>query len=194
MLVGMTDIYLYVLVSNNSPHFKIGTCEAIAQDIKSMKSQYKKRLNKQLRFNVAWSFFVHCPANVANSMFRQLESRLGEYKEELAGSEWYSGKCFNEVLSMFETFNKVFELSRFRTGKLNDVKVESIPVTANVSIVLQKANCRKDTCKNCVSGPSHGPYYYAYWKQDGRTLCQYIGKELPERFRSKVDSSVQPSV
>jgi hypothetical protein len=28
--------------------------------------------------------------------------------------------------------------------------------------------------------PSHGPYWYAYWKEDGRTRSSYIGTELPE--------------
>jgi hypothetical protein len=25
----------------------------------------------------------------------------------------------------------------------------------------------------------HGPYWYAYWKENGRTRSRYIGKEPP---------------
>jgi hypothetical protein len=42
-------------------------------------------------------------------------------------------------------------------------------------------NCGKGACKRCGGGrsPSHGPYWYAYYWQDGRTRSKYIGKELP---------------
>ena len=40
----------------------------------------------------------------------------------------------------------------------------------------------KDEGRSVTNGgrrPAHGPYWYAYWKEDGRTRSQYIGKELP---------------
>jgi hypothetical protein len=33
--------------------------------------------------------------------------------------------------------------------------------------------------KNCNSCP-HGPYWYAYWKEGGRTRTKYIGKKFME--------------
>lgn len=35
--------------------------------------------------------------------------------------------------------------------------------------------CGKE-CKRCP----HGPYWYAYWKEGGRTRSKYVGKELRE--------------
>lgn len=35
--------------------------------------------------------------------------------------------------------------------------------------------CGKAGCKACP----HGPYWYAFWDQAGRTKSKYIGKELP---------------
>ncbi len=35
--------------------------------------------------------------------------------------------------------------------------------------------CGKTGCTTCP----HGPYWYGYWKQDGRTRSQYIGRHLP---------------
>ncbi len=38
----------------------------------------------------------------------------------------------------------------------------------------EHVRCGKDGCTRCP----HGPYWYAYWKQDGRTRSQYIGRHL----------------
>ena len=42
---------------------------------------------------------------------------------------------------------------------------------------LEYTRCGKATCK-CGTGDLHGPYWYAYWTEDGKTKSQYIGKEL----------------
>lgn len=39
----------------------------------------------------------------------------------------------------------------------------------------EHVRCGRDTCTTCP----HGPYWYAYWKQDGRTRRRYIGRHLP---------------
>ncbi|MFW5933165.1 MAG: hypothetical protein ACOCT8_00375 [Actinomycetota bacterium] len=43
--------------------------------------------------------------------------------------------------------------------------------------------CGKDTCGSCP----HGPYWYAYWKQDGRTRKRYIGRHLPGQPMERVE-------
>jgi hypothetical protein len=43
---------------------------------------------------------------------------------------------------------------------------------------LELVKCGKPACKVCKGGPAHGPYWYVYWKEDGRTRSKYIGKEL----------------
>jgi hypothetical protein len=47
-------------------------------------------------------------------------------------------------------------------------------------LVLQKVRCGKNTC-HCAKagGELHGPYWYYYWKKDGRTRSKYIGKSKP---------------
>lgn len=40
--------------------------------------------------------------------------------------------------------------------------------------------CGKDNCK-CSDGSGHGPYWYAYWSEGGRTKSQYVGKKLPHQ-------------
>jgi hypothetical protein len=39
----------------------------------------------------------------------------------------------------------------------------------------EAVRCGKDSCGTCP----HGPYWYAYWKEDGRTRKRYIGRHLP---------------
>lgn len=53
--------------------------------------------------------------------------------------------------------------------------------TPTATLRLELVNCGKGACKSCGGGrrPSHGPYWYAYWKEKGRTRTRYIGKELP---------------
>lgn len=42
---------------------------------------------------------------------------------------------------------------------------------------LEYTRCGKAGCR-CAAGNLHGPYWYAYWTEAGRTKSRYIGKEL----------------
>lgn len=48
--------------------------------------------------------------------------------------------------------------------------------------VLQKRRCGKLHC-SCMDGEilevGHGPYWYAYWNENGKTQNKYIGKRPP---------------
>lgn len=46
---------------------------------------------------------------------------------------------------------------------------------ATVTYRQEHVRCGKRGCTRCP----HGPYWYGYWKQDGRTRSQYIGRHLP---------------
>ena len=39
--------------------------------------------------------------------------------------------------------------------------------------------CGKGGCR-CAAGELHGPYWYAWWSEQGRTRSQYVGKRLPK--------------
>lgn len=45
----------------------------------------------------------------------------------------------------------------------------------HVTYRQEHVRCGKDSCTTCP----HGPYWYGYWKEDGRTRKQYIGRHLP---------------
>lgn len=42
--------------------------------------------------------------------------------------------------------------------------------------------------RSCGSCP-HGPYWYAYWREDGRARSQYIGRELPGDVRRLLEAA-----
>ena len=44
---------------------------------------------------------------------------------------------------------------------------------------LEGVRCGKQGCR-CADGELHGPYWYAYWSENGKTRSQYVGKKLPE--------------
>lgn len=46
----------------------------------------------------------------------------------------------------------------------------------------EMVRCGKKSCQ-CADGKLHGPYWYAYWTEGGRTRSQYIGKKLPRGVR-----------
>lgn len=48
----------------------------------------------------------------------------------------------------------------------------------DVKLRRQMVKCGKDACTQCP----HGPYWYAYWWEEGKRRSRYIGKldEIPE--------------
>jgi DNA-binding SARP family transcriptional activator len=46
----------------------------------------------------------------------------------------------------------------------------------------QFTRCGKQRCRKCREGTGHGPYWYAYWSEKGRTVSKYIGTHLPEHL------------
>lgn len=46
----------------------------------------------------------------------------------------------------------------------------------NLTYRLEKVRCGKKGCK-CADGELHGPYWYAYWSEGGKTKSRYVGKK-----------------
>jgi DNA-binding SARP family transcriptional activator len=53
-------------------------------------------------------------------------------------------------------------------------------INAKITYRQQYTRCGKDRCRKCKEGSGHGPYWYAYWSENGRTISKYIGAKLPE--------------
>jgi hypothetical protein len=48
--------------------------------------------------------------------------------------------------------------------------------TGKVTYRQEHVRCGRDNRTRCP----HGPYWYAYWRENGRSRSRYIGKELPQ--------------
>ena len=46
---------------------------------------------------------------------------------------------------------------------------------SSVTYRLESVRCGKEGCKTCP----HGPYWYAYYREEGKLKSRYIGRELP---------------
>ena len=60
------------------------------------------------------------------------------------------------------------------------VHVDGVPeaepgLPATLTYRQESVRCGKSSCTTCP----HGPYWYAYWKEEGRTRKSYIGRHLP---------------
>ncbi|KAA2280244.1 hypothetical protein [Candidatus Nitrosocosmicus sp. SS] len=75
--------------------------------------------------------------------------------------------------------NKFHELkNKINKEKEKESELRLIPIKATIR--KEEIKCGKKGCHQCP----HGPYYYAYWKEeDAKTLKKvYLGSELPEQF------------
>jgi hypothetical protein len=62
--------------------------------------------------------------------------------------------------------------------------------TINRTYCLERVRCGKENCK-CANGQLHGPYWYAYWTEGGRTKSQYVGKKLPKGVKGDTSQGVR---
>ena len=69
-------------------------------------------------------------------------------------------------------------------GPAEPVDGEGEPL--HVTYRQEHVRCGKEACGTCP----HGPYWYGYWKEDGRTRKQYIGRTLPNEQLEPVDPEV----
>lgn len=52
---------------------------------------------------------------------------------------------------------------------------DDLPGEPAVRYRQRQVRCGKATCTRCP----HGPYWYAYWREDGKLRSRYVGKSLP---------------
>ncbi len=70
---------------------------------------------------------------------------------------------------------RLFMLTRARLERRGHSFPELGP---DVAIRQQMVRCGKESCTMCP----HGPYVYAYWRQDGKQKSKYLGRpeDIPE--------------
>jgi hypothetical protein len=68
---------------------------------------------------------------------------------------------------------RLFILARAR---LESVGVPVGAIEPSVKLRERTVRCGKADCRSCP----HGPYWYAFWTEDGRRRSKYIGRLLDE--------------
>src|SRR5215467_6177231 len=64
--------------------------------------------------------------------------------------------------------------------------VDDLEIPPNATIRQEYVKCGDPDCQN-----SHGPYLYAYWKQDKKLRKRYVGKNLQDFAIRKVAKEVK---
>ena len=64
--------------------------------------------------------------------------------------------------------------------------LESLPVVGG-SLVKQYVVCGKAGCR-CERGQKHGPLYYLYWKERGRSRSLYVPREKVAEMRRQIQN------
>lgn len=60
---------------------------------------------------------------------------------------------------------------------------------SKVTYRQQYTRCGKQRCRKCKEGPGHGPYWYAFYSEGGRTVSKYIGIHAPAELDSAKSSA-----
>src|SRR5215216_6773462 len=50
---------------------------------------------------------------------------------------------------------------------------------------LEMVKCGKERCKTCGRGEGHGPYWYLYFRRNGKLTSRYIGKTIPDELKGR---------
>src|SRR5438270_7066034 len=77
--------------------------------------------------------------------------------------------------------------SRGKTGR-NSV------MSSKVTYRQQYTRCGKERCRKCKEGAGHGPYWYAYWSDNGRTISKYVGIHLPAGIELERQAGVEAKI
>ena len=64
-------------------------------------------------------------------------------------------------------------------------------MSGKVTYRQQFTRCGKQRCHKCRQGAGHGPYWYAYWSVNGRTVSKYLGKDAPEDIEIEIETREQ---
>ncbi len=66
-------------------------------------------------------------------------------------------------------------------------------MSSKVTYYQQYSFCGKPQCKKCREGRGHGPYWYAYRSEGGRTTRTYIGRTLPQEALAAAEETLASS-
>ena len=57
-------------------------------------------------------------------------------------------------------------------ARLEGTGIDTSGAGPKVSLRRRLVKCGKDSCTSCP----HGPYWYAYWRENGKRRSRYVGR------------------
>ncbi len=100
-------------------------------------------------------------------------------KEELLGE--LSEKDLEELREIDTRLQEA--LDDRRAGQSSAALPRAEKQIGSLTFRYETVRCGKENCTRCP----HGPYWYAYWKENGRTRSRYIGRKLPGAARESYE-------
>jgi hypothetical protein len=81
-----------------------------------------------------------------------------------------------------------------RTSSSSRMRKTAPQIPSRATLRQQWVRCGKTNCSACKGGGrGHGPYWYAAWKEHGRTRTKSLGRELPpELLGRRRDHEARP--
>jgi Family of unknown function (DUF6788) len=104
-------------------------------------------------------------------------------REELLGK--LTDKQLAELRAVDERLQQVLQARR--EGQPTTAPLRMEKQVGSITFRYETVRCGKENCSRCP----HGPYWYAYWKQDGRTRSRYIGRTLPTVARQSYEAKLR---
>jgi hypothetical protein len=89
------------------------------------------------------------------------------------------GLSYLELVKLDETIHRLLESQMVAEAEIRerpDREVVERKKVGSITYQLERIRCGKANCK-CAKGSLHGPYWYGYWSEGGRTKSTYIGKQ-----------------
>lgn len=84
-----------------------------------------------------------------------------------------------QVQQLREIEDRLRQVIQERRPSLPHRAVTAEQQIGSITFRYETVRCGKANCTRCP----HGPYWYAYWKEDGRTRSRYVGRSLPQKAR-----------
>jgi hypothetical protein len=89
------------------------------------------------------------------------------------------GLSYLELVKLDEAIHRLLEAQMVAEAEIRerpDREVVERKKVGSITYQLERIRCGKANCK-CAKGCLHGPYWYGYWSEGGRTKSTYIGKQ-----------------
>ncbi len=84
-----------------------------------------------------------------------------------------------EIAQLREIDERLSRVAQERRASLTRPSVHAEQTFGSITFRYETVRCGKKNCTRCP----HGPYWYAYWKENGRTRSRYVGRILPTKAR-----------